>query len=134
MEVELSVGTYTLQEPTLPGWSAVLAELSDEDFQAVSDLVYTVLQSTPEQRSSENTEFAGFVRDLSEAAWPILRKSPDVVQRLMEACCEGLEDASGCTATDATRFIQALIASDVFEPLIDLVKNALPAAGEEETE
>jgi len=121
--VELSAGTYGLGEPTMAGWRRILTLLKPEDTDAVLGII-ALVQTTEGDR--------GMAAAVAARAMPLLSRSMDLAIALMDGCLRDAKTgrpvpagtADNLMGSDLFAVVDALVASDVFDRLVEQAKKA----------
>jgi len=127
--VELSAGTYGLGEPTMAGWRRILTLLKPEDTDAILGIVASVQVNPEEQPNPAEARRKGMAA-IAARVVPLLSRSVDLALALMDGCLRDAKTGRPVTegtaetlmGSDLFAIVDAMVASDVFDRLVEQAK------------
>ena len=141
MEVELSIGTYRVEQPTLDGWCVVAESLREEDYTAIAAGISYALGVDRTTWTAANADTARAALGLAQVSMGMVRRSPALLKALMQACLrhpsmpETYVHAGQATAEDAGVFLAEIIRARLLQQVWESLKNSLaPVLGLTEPE
>ena len=127
--VELSIGRYSLAEPTLPSWVRILRCVEEKNAAVLEQIVAKVV-AAPDDALEAGASGKAFIASLALQAMSIISAVPEVGVEIVAGC---LRDGDGnvvpaatceqATATDLMKVVQGLKDQGVMSDLVEQGKN-----------
>lgn len=129
-KVELSIGRFSLAEPTLPSWVRILKCVEEKNAAVLEGIVAKIVDAPDDAFSTDSKGNKGFLASLALQATSVISAVPEIGVEIIAGCLRDDEGdlvsddtCENATASDLMKVIQELLDQGVMNELITQAKN-----------